>query len=93
MQTKAPPDGKAVGSDGRAFKPFKLNNSTCHQLPAGKTLGSAGLLQMPGALLHTIERNGQPLAGSVAKDFVLAEGDTLWFAGEHSVLLGMQSSF
>lgn len=37
---------------------------------------------MPGALLHSIERNGQALDGGVAKDFVLAEGDILWFAGK-----------
>ncbi|KAL4441024.1 hypothetical protein ABPG77_010455 [Micractinium sp. CCAP 211/92] len=75
--------GKASTVKGHEFLlPMVVTGRGGKVMLAGKTLGSAGLLQMPGALLHTIERNGQPLAGSVAKDFVLAEGDTLWFAAD-----------
>lgn len=47
---------------------------------AGKTLASAGLHQMPGAFLSSIDRDGKPLP-AVTKDEVLREGDILWFAG------------
>lgn len=47
---------------------------------AGKTVSSAGLHQMPGAFLASIDRNGKPLP-AVTKDEVLREGDILWFAG------------
>lgn len=47
---------------------------------AGKTLAAAGLHQMPGALLTSIDRDGAPLP-AVTKDEVLREGDVLWFAG------------
>ena len=40
--------------------------------PAGKTVASAGLAQLPGALLESIERNGKPVEGW-GKDWVLAE--------------------
>lgn len=50
-------------------------------LPApGKTVASAGLHQMPGAFLASLDRDGAPLSG-VTKDEVLREGDILWFAG------------
>jgi len=50
---------------------------------AGKSLASTGLLQMPGALLSSIDRDGRPLP-AVTKEETLREGDILWFAGGHS---------
>lgn len=75
--------GKASTVKGHEFLlPMAVSGRGGKVMLAGKTLGSAGLLQMPGALLHSIERNGQALDGGVAKDFVLAEGDILWFAAD-----------
>ncbi|PRW20813.1 Receptor of activated kinase C component of 40S small ribosomal subunit isoform A [Chlorella sorokiniana] len=48
---------------------------------AGKTVTSAGLHQMPGAFLASMDRDGKPLP-AVTKEEVLHEGDILWFAAD-----------
>lgn len=57
---------------------------------AGKTVSSAGLHQMPGAFLASIDRSGKPLP-AVTKDEVLREGDILWFAGGCIVGVGARA--
>lgn len=62
---------------------------SCRQVPHPPRLpdrpppppSPAGLTQLPGALLQNIERDGKQ-ASSWDKDWVLAEGDVLWFACE-----------
>lgn len=49
---------------------------------AGRTVQGAGLRGVQGLYLFAIERAGAQLLTAVGGDEVLAEGDTLWFAGD-----------